>query len=192
MTDKLNTEQRGKLRNIMARATDDGVRYCGDVEIMKRFRAACPELSRDDADNAVRSMIQMGRMLGCIPLSVEPELPPPDYSTLPAEIALHRRMVDIFLDSKDEKEMRRRLIAECGHATTEQFRKAAEEGMAVLNERMAERERRVKAMARFGPLFDDVAGPDANVIMHAERKAAQGDPLAIEFLRYVSANLSAA
>lgn len=187
----LNSEQRSKLTDIIAQATDDRVRYCGDLEIMKRFRAACPELTREDADSAVRGMIQTGRMLGHLPISDEPELPP-DYSTLPPEMALHRRMVDIFVRSKDVDEMRQQLVRECGHATKEQFTKAAEEGMQVLKERMAERERRAKAMARFIPLFDDIADPEASVIDHAERKAEQGDPLAIEFLQYVATNSAAA
>ncbi|CAN7550449.1 hypothetical protein [Pararhizobium sp. LjRoot238] len=191
MTNKLNNHQHGKLTNIISQATDDGVRYCGDFEIMKRFRAACPELTGEDADRAVRGIIQVGRMLGGIPLSVEPELPPPDYSTLPPKIALHRRMVDIFADSKDEKEMQRRLVAECGHATPVQFKEAADEGLQILKERMDARKRRVEMNNRFKPLFDDVADPETSLIMHAERKAEQGDPLAMEFLRYVDANLSA-
>lgn len=190
MTNELNSEQRSKLADIMAKATDDGVPYCGDLELMKRFRVACPELSPEVADNAVRGMIRAGRMMGHIPASAEPQLPP-DYSKLPPEMALHRRMVDIFVNNQDVEEMRRQLISECGHATNDQFRKAGEEGLHVLKERMAERKRRMETHARFAPLFDDIGDLEAGVIEHAERKAEQGDPLAIEFLRYVTANLSA-
>ncbi|WSH28011.1 hypothetical protein U8P75_04400 [Rhizobium beringeri] len=150
MANDLNSEQRSKLADIMAKATDDGVPYCGDLELIKRFRVACPELRPEVADNVVRGMIRAGRMMGHIPASAEPQLPP-DYSKLPPEMALHRRMVDILVNNKDVEEMRRQLISECGNATNEQFKKAGEEGFNVLKERMAERKRRMETHARFAP-----------------------------------------
>lgn len=101
----------------------------------------------------------------------------------------HRRMVDVLLgyfdrtEVPDQDTMLSEMAAIAPQGTMEDLARAQADAEGIIRELHEEWDFRIAAWQKFMPLFEG-APEDANCVEWARQKAADGNPLAEEFLRH--------